>query len=798
MRCITRLRTFLLVLLLAVSCSAMAAKKVSNKISVLDFNDITVGDALRILSKQSNLNFISSKAAAKIEMTMFLRDIDPMDVLDSMAKTYNLWYQEDKNSKVIRIYTVREFRLGKVDYRNEKTEVFTFKHQRTSLDFAYMIQDLFGYDRVALSQGADENDVANDLYDRLERFDIIARNTFTQSESAGNNSGFGISSGGSGGNNGNQNNNNNNNNNNNSQNNNNSRNGNNQNGNNRNNRQNNRGNNRGQTMSLGRNQALDLTNMLPGEEAASMLSGSHDLSAGAVDLLIEHISPIYVTMVRRQNRVLVRTRDKDALKDIQELYTKLNIDMATLLLEVKVLEIALNDGYESNFEFNIKSGDFQVTRAGSQEFVDSATNAADLVRAALGDPAMVASVVSKNFDARLTLLEQEGRVTALATPMLTTTNQEVSRTFIGEERPITSGIDVECPNIATTGVIGTPVNQGVCVQDPQTEIRPIGKTLLLTPNINADGTVDIRLLVEDSSVCDGCGKIPAQSSNGQIVNYEVDTINTQTFSGDIIAQNTQLIAVGGLISERSSDVEKKVPILGDIPYLGFFFSETKRERRRTEMVILIRPYVMNNNNNDIDVNKPWLEQNSIHPSADNMNHLDIYKNSEHFDNGFELQPDYRTYLGQDKFDGYHEKGAGATAPEISEPEQVSSKQATYTELTQYAAKSVRLPEGSREHSTGINNVSLKGAHRGVPLLYDNRLRTAPIASWRKGGVYVTALEVNNMWEDPVKVDYVELKGQWLAATIENDNLAGKGEFGDATYLYLISAMPFEQALEQLN
>ena len=71
---------------------------VGNIISELDFQDITVGDALRILAKQSDLNFISSKDAAKVEMTLFLRDIKPMEVLDAMAKTYNLWYQQDKNS----------------------------------------------------------------------------------------------------------------------------------------------------------------------------------------------------------------------------------------------------------------------------------------------------------------------------------------------------------------------------------------------------------------------------------------------------------------------------------------------------------------------------------------------------------------------------------------------------------------------------------------------------------------------------------------------------------------------------
>lgn len=193
-------RSLLWVLCLCLSCAVSAGKRGGNIISELDFQDITVGDALRILAKQSDLNFISSKDAAKVEMTLFLRDIKPMEVLDAMAKTYNLWYQQDKKSNVIRIYTVKEFRLGKVDYRNERTEIFTFKHQRTSLDFAYMVRDLFGYQRVVLSQGADENEIINDLNDRMERFDIIARNTFNQS-SGGDNSGFGLNNSG-GGNNG--------------------------------------------------------------------------------------------------------------------------------------------------------------------------------------------------------------------------------------------------------------------------------------------------------------------------------------------------------------------------------------------------------------------------------------------------------------------------------------------------------------------------------------------------------------------------------------------------------------------
>jgi len=791
------LRCVLLVLCLAVSCSVWSANKVSHKISELDFQNIAVGDALRILSKQSDLNIISSQAAAKIQMTMFLRNIEPMDVLEAMAKTYNLWYEKDKKSKVIRVYTVKEFRLGNVDYRNERTEIFTFKHQRTSLDFGYMIQDLFGFERVMLSQGADESEVTNDLYDRLERFDIIASNTYNQSDN-GNSNGFGISSSGGSGNNNNGNNNNNSGNNNNNGN----GNGNNNNRNGNNNWNGNNGIGQNNSMFLGRGQAFDAITQLPKNETDALLTGSHIGSTQAMNQLIEHVSPIYVTLISRQNRVLVRTRDKDAMSEIQSLFKELNIDMATLMLEVKVLQIALGDGFESSFEFNFKSGDVQVTRSSGENLPDQVGNVADLVRAGLGDPAMVAAVVSKNFDARLTLLENEGRVTALATPMLTTTNQEVSRIFIGEERPITTGIDVECPDYASvfneSTIGGTVGGSGVCNLDPDTQVRPIGKTLLLTPNINANGTVDIRILVEDSTVCEGCGSIPAQGRSGELQSFPVDTVDTQTFSGDIIAQNGQMIAVGGLINERTEDIEKKVPIMGDIPYLGFFFKDTRRVRSRVEMVILIRPYVMNNNKGGVDVNQPWLEANSIHPSADSLNHLDIYKNSDHLDKGYELQPDYKIYPGQDHFDGFHEKGQGAKTSKVVSPApaQASAKQATYMQLTEYAAKSVRLPVAEREVVAGVLDVSVPSAEQQrADVLYDLRLTATPVATWRKGGVYVTAVEVRNLSNETVAVDYQHLKGTWLASTIEQEKVAPKKAFGDATYLYLISGMPFEQALE---
>jgi len=201
---------------------------------------------------------------------------------------------------------------------------------------------------------------------------------------------------------------------------------------------------------------------------------------------------------------------------------------------------------------------------------------------------------------------------------------------------------------------------------------------------------------------------------------------------------------------------------------------------------LIRPYVMNNNHGASDVNKTWLDENSVHPSADKLNTLGIYKNSEHLDRGFEVQPNYKIYKGQDSFDDFHEKGAGAKAELVPKGE----RQAIYMDLTQYAAQSVRLPKDKWALDAGIIDIPLRGVNQKVSLLTDNQLLVKPVASWRKAGIYVTALKVSNKSNKTVPVNYQSLNGSWLASTVEKDKLSKN----ESTYLYVISANSFEQSL----
>jgi general secretion pathway protein D len=752
-------------------------------IEQIEFRDITVGDALRILSEQSDLNIIASKEAAEIQVTMFLRRVTSMEVIDAIAKTYNLWYQRDFNSNIVRIYTVKEYRLEQVEFKKEETEIFTMKNAKNALDLAETIKNLFS-ERVTLSYGKNEREIMTDLSQRFQRFNMIdGRSTLTSSRGGsggggGNTGGSGSNStsisAGSGGMLGNQ-----------------------------------VGvSARGQENS---NREIELEEQLrvstdilrkfaeSKDGTQGLITGDIAQSSGLLDQTIRHQAPIYVGVIKHQNRVLVRTRDQDAMTEIRQLYKKLDTESSMLLMEVKVLSIDLSDGYDSLFDFKVKTNNANVATlgasntVGAQEVFDTGLRAAS----AAFDPSLLATVVSNNFEARLQLLEKEGRVTELATPMLMTTNQEVSRVFVGEERPIISGYSASATVASGAGLgTGNVVQQPILV--PETDVRAIGTTLLLTPNINSDRTVGIQLLVEQSTLSAAKGTIPVQIGE-TLQDANIDLVQERTFSGTIVAKDSTAVAVGGLIQEAASNSEKKVPILGDIPGLGFFFREDGQSRTRRELVIIIKPHIMETPTEAAGVSHEVLEENSIHPNALDAGTLDVYSNPDRRHKGYVLEQPFKEYSKQDAFDKYRGRGDSREFPEnrrASSPSATapapSPAQQIYVDLTRYASEAIRLPPEQRKIDPKITPVRLS-EFEPVDLTYDSRIKALPIAGWRQGGIYVTAVELHNVSNDRVTVDYRRLKGRWLASTIENETLAGQTDQSHATtYLYLISSQPFEE------
>jgi general secretion pathway protein D len=207
------------------------------------------------------------------------------------------------------------------------------------------------------------------------------------------------------------------------------------------------------------------------------------------------------------------------------------------------------------------------------------------------------------------LLEDRNKVTVLATPMLLAANNEVSRLFIGEERPIVRNIS---SNVAVAGNLGGTVVGG---GSSNIEFRPVGTTLLITPQINADRTVTLRILQENSLIISGGASIPVIAADGTVTNQPVDVVSSRTLTGTLVAKDGLSLAMGGLIEEGLNDQREQVPLLGRLPVLGFFFRRQATGRFRRELIIVVRPYILSTPIEGEALSKRLTESLALHPKA---------------------------------------------------------------------------------------------------------------------------------------------------------------------------------------
>ena len=107
-----------------------------------------------------------------------------------------------------------------------------------------------------------------------------------------------------------------------------------------------------------------------------------------------------------------------------------------------------------------------------------------------------------------------------------------------------------------------------------------GVTLEVTPHINSDGDVQLKIHAESSTV----------NAGGTVLGGAV--FNSDNFRTEVTAKSNQTLLLGGIIQKQSSDIVRKVPILGDIPGLGWAFKKKDKSTQETELMVFLHPSVI--------------------------------------------------------------------------------------------------------------------------------------------------------------------------------------------------------------
>ncbi|MGL6046390.1 MAG: type II secretion system secretin GspD [Vogesella sp.] len=170
-------------------------------------------------------------------------------------------------------------------------------------------------------------------------------------------------------------------------------------------------------------------------------------------------------------------------------------------------------------------------------------------------------------------LEKEAEGNVLSTPNLMTMDNEEAKIVIGQNVPFLTG------SYSNTG----NSNGGSSVSSPfQTyERKDVGLTLKLTPQISEGGLVKMKILQEVSSVEETSRNNPAGL-----------TTNKRAIETTVTVDDGSIVAIGGLIQESVSDGENKVPLLGDVPVLGWLFKYQQKQRKKTNLMVFLKPTIL--------------------------------------------------------------------------------------------------------------------------------------------------------------------------------------------------------------
>jgi general secretion pathway protein D len=171
-------------------------------------------------------------------------------------------------------------------------------------------------------------------------------------------------------------------------------------------------------------------------------------------------------------------------------------------------------------------------------------------------------------------LQTTGEGNILSTPTLLTLDNEEAKIIIGQNVPFVTG---QFTNSAASAGGGS----GTVNPFQTVERKDVGLTLKVKPQISENGTVKLQIFQEISSV----QASSINSTTGLIT-------NKRAFETNVLVEDGGIVVLGGLLQDEYSGNQEKVPLLGDIPLFGNLFKTESRSRKKTNLMVFIRPVVV--------------------------------------------------------------------------------------------------------------------------------------------------------------------------------------------------------------
>ncbi len=314
--------------------------------------------------------------------------------------------------------------------------------------------------------------------------------------------------------------------------------------------------------------ASAIRNFLDQERLKLIQALGADAASSAERMLDQEVAVVAEPL----SNTLLLSANQRYFDQVRKIIDQIDLAQPQVLIQVLLAEVTLDSTSDLGVEWK-----YNGTKNGVNYNTGTDLGVANQLQTLGG---YSAAVTGGDFSFMLRALKDQGRLEVLSRPQIVTADNKPASINIGQRVPLIDQSRLDAQNNLTTSF----------------RYEDVGVNLTVTPKISSDGFVKMEIGTTNSAISSSSVDINKSSS--------VPIINQRKANTTVSAQSGQTIIIGGLISTSDDRRVKKVPWLGDIPYLGAMFRSTTVSRERKELLILLTPQVLENGQNPTALQDP--------------------------------------------------------------------------------------------------------------------------------------------------------------------------------------------------
>ncbi len=324
-----------------------------------------------------------------------------------------------------------------------------------------------------------------------------------------------------------------------------------------------------------------------------------------------------------ETNTLIITSSKEEYKVLEEVIKQLDIPRRMVYLEALIMEVSIDKQFKIGAEWGGKGSFHDETGILGSGFTDNKFGLVSGVSQGIAGMATGATlgILKKgvkiggayfpNLGAVVNTFQKDSDINIIATPQILTTDNKEANITVGENVPY-----ITSKNSSTTGSTQDYTNY---------EYKDVGTTLKITPQINQANLLRLDIEVEVTRLKSEAG-------------VATPTTYKRSAATSVVVHNEDIVVIGGMIGQDATSGDYKVPLLGDVPVLGWLFKTHESSKRKTNMFIFIAPRIVASSPELTDIyykKRDKVEKEGAEPPEEFLRHD---KNQEHayllLDQGF--------------------------------------------------------------------------------------------------------------------------------------------------------------------